>query len=215
MSLRHVILGLLDRDPMSGYDIKKRLREDLPGFWNVSDGQLYPMLRRLEQDGAIQPYTDHLRDEDRHAWTITEAGREELHAWLLEPVRRIGDFKDPFLMRLAFFDRLPRSVVEQRLRSQMRQGADFQDRIEDARSTYQPGVTSFQRTLLDYALLGAEIRACFLDVLAIRASQGTLSRTEPLLDEEQLLVLRRALDEIRDLAREAHTPRVLARTAAA
>ena len=214
MSLRHVVLGLLDRAPMSGYEIKKRLREDLPGFWNVSDGQLYPMLRRLERDEAIQPDARHPRDEDRHAWSITDKGREELHAWLMEPVRRLGDFKDPFLMRLAFFDRLPRSMVEQQVRTQARQCTNFRDRVIDARDAYQPGVTSFQRTLLDYALLGTEIRACFLDVLAARARQGTLSRTEPLFDDTQIARLRAALDEIRALAAQGPNATMLAQTAA-
>jgi anti-sigma regulatory factor (Ser/Thr protein kinase) len=44
------ILGLLQEEPLHGYELKKRLDETL-GLWGVSFGSLYPALARLEAAG--------------------------------------------------------------------------------------------------------------------------------------------------------------------
>ena len=48
------ILGLLKRQPMHGYDLRKRLRSDFGLLSSLSFGSLYPALARLEQDGAVR-----------------------------------------------------------------------------------------------------------------------------------------------------------------
>ena len=49
--LELAILGLLQEQPLHGYELKKRLSETLGSFWGVSFGSLYPALRRLERSG--------------------------------------------------------------------------------------------------------------------------------------------------------------------
>lgn len=48
------ILGLLKEQPLHGYELRKRLGEALGSLWGISYGSLYPALRRLERDGAIE-----------------------------------------------------------------------------------------------------------------------------------------------------------------
>ena len=48
------VLGLLKDQPLHGYELKKRLSDTLGFLWGVSYGSLYPALRRLERDGAIE-----------------------------------------------------------------------------------------------------------------------------------------------------------------
>jgi DNA-binding PadR family transcriptional regulator len=52
--LELAVLGLLKEQPLHGYELKKRLGETLGFLWGVSSGSLYPALRRLEKDGAIE-----------------------------------------------------------------------------------------------------------------------------------------------------------------
>ena len=52
--LELAVLGLLKEQPLHGYELKKRLGETLGFLWGVSYGSLYPALRRLERDGAIE-----------------------------------------------------------------------------------------------------------------------------------------------------------------
>ncbi|MHB1710155.1 MAG: PadR family transcriptional regulator [Acidimicrobiales bacterium] len=47
------ILGLLSEHEFHGYEIRKRLRDELGLFANISFGSLYPALSRLEQSGAV------------------------------------------------------------------------------------------------------------------------------------------------------------------
>ena len=48
-----VILGLLAIAPRSGYEIKAVVDRSTRFFWAASYSQIYPELRRLEQDGLI------------------------------------------------------------------------------------------------------------------------------------------------------------------
>jgi DNA-binding PadR family transcriptional regulator len=52
--LELAILGLLAEQPRHGYELKKRLSETLGPLWGISFGSLYPALRRLERQGAIE-----------------------------------------------------------------------------------------------------------------------------------------------------------------
>src|SRR5205807_10351222 len=52
--LELAVLGLLAEQPRHGYDLKKRLSETLGPLWGISFGSLYPALRRLERNGAIE-----------------------------------------------------------------------------------------------------------------------------------------------------------------
>ncbi|HXQ59764.1 MAG TPA: PadR family transcriptional regulator, partial [Acidimicrobiales bacterium] len=52
--LELAILGLLEDQELHGYEIRKRLRDELGLFSNISFGSLYPALSRLERAGAVQ-----------------------------------------------------------------------------------------------------------------------------------------------------------------
>ena len=47
------ILGLLQEQELHGYEIRRRLRDELGLFANISFGSLYPALSRLEKAGAL------------------------------------------------------------------------------------------------------------------------------------------------------------------
>ncbi len=47
------ILGLLHEQELHGYEIRRRLRDELGLFANISFGSLYPALSRLEASGAV------------------------------------------------------------------------------------------------------------------------------------------------------------------
>jgi DNA-binding PadR family transcriptional regulator len=51
--LELAILGLLHEQELHGYEIRRRLRDDLGLFANISFGSLYPALSRLEAAHAV------------------------------------------------------------------------------------------------------------------------------------------------------------------
>src|SRR5437016_1962528 len=85
-SSTYAILGLLAIEPMSGYDIRKFVREVLNSFWNESYGRIYPSLGELVQRGLATKRLQRQKGKpDRHVYQITSRGRTELQAWLRLP----------------------------------------------------------------------------------------------------------------------------------
>jgi DNA-binding PadR family transcriptional regulator len=84
-----VILGMLSHMPMTGYDIKKRIENSVGYFWNAGFGQIYPALKKLEDEGLVSKEVE--LDENRpnrKVYTITESGRKKLKEWLSIPSER-------------------------------------------------------------------------------------------------------------------------------
>ena len=53
-----VILGMIAFGKRTGYDIKTFVDRTTRYFWAASYGQIYPELRRLEEQGLIQGQSD-------------------------------------------------------------------------------------------------------------------------------------------------------------
>src|SRR5213595_3976112 len=101
-----VVLGLLAMRPRSGYDIKTVVDRSTRFFWAASYGQIYPELRRLEQDGLIEGESVPNGARDRRVYKITAGGRKALEDWLLGDTVTI-ELRDESLLRLFFADALP------------------------------------------------------------------------------------------------------------
>jgi PadR family transcriptional regulator, regulatory protein AphA len=85
---RYAILGALSLCPLSGYDMKKLIERSIAHFWNESYGQIYPILNRLAAEGLAARKQQRQRGKpDRHVYSLTEEGRQELAAWLELPAR--------------------------------------------------------------------------------------------------------------------------------
>ena len=102
-----VVLGLLSLGPRSGYDIKTVVDRSTRFFWAASYGQIYPELRRLEEDGLIEGENAPRGGRGRRVYKLTKAGREALTEWLLGSTVTI-EYRDESLLRLFFADALPR-----------------------------------------------------------------------------------------------------------
>lgn len=82
MSLRHILLGLLE-EPASGYDLGKAFEATAAHFWSAHLSQIYPTLKRLEEKGWLTSRQEASEQgPDRTVYRRTEAGREALGAWL-------------------------------------------------------------------------------------------------------------------------------------
>ncbi|MEO1291129.1 MAG: PadR family transcriptional regulator [Chloroflexota bacterium] len=53
MSHKYLILGLLAQNPMTGYDIRKHVKDVLSAATNASYGTLYPTLHKLLSEEAV------------------------------------------------------------------------------------------------------------------------------------------------------------------
>jgi PadR family transcriptional regulator AphA len=82
MSLRHAILGLLARQPSTGYDLARLFDLSLRTTWHASHSQIYPELARLEEAGMVEVVGHGPRRSK--TWAITDRGSEELRRWVVE-----------------------------------------------------------------------------------------------------------------------------------
>ena len=101
-----VILGLLSHGPRSGYEIKTTVDRSTRFFWAASYGQIYPELRRLERDGLVEGEDAPNGARPRRVYRLTQAGRDELLAWLHGRNVTV-ELRDESLLRLFFADALP------------------------------------------------------------------------------------------------------------
>ncbi len=83
----NALLGLLSLGPMSGYDIRQLIPRSIGHFWSESYGQIYPGLKRLAAAGLVAKKTERKKGSpDRHVYSLTADGREQLRMWLKLPV---------------------------------------------------------------------------------------------------------------------------------
>jgi PadR family transcriptional regulator AphA len=87
MPLEHATLAFLEAQPMSGYDLKKIFDLSVAHLWSATQSHIYKALDDLEEKGwakaALIPQEGR---PNRHEYTITDAGRAELHRWLTTPL---------------------------------------------------------------------------------------------------------------------------------
>jgi DNA-binding PadR family transcriptional regulator len=86
MALTHAILAFLIKQPASGYDLAKKFNTDFAQFWKASQQQVYRDLTKLESQGFIAsevvPREGFL---DKKLYSITDAGKQFLKTWMLQP----------------------------------------------------------------------------------------------------------------------------------
>ena len=86
MSVPLTLLGLLEREPSHGYDLKRDYDTYFGRGKPLPYGQVYATLSRLARDGmAIAGPSEHGEGPDRKRYVITEAGADEVGHWLSEP----------------------------------------------------------------------------------------------------------------------------------
>ena len=86
-TLDYALLGLLAREPLSGYDLAQRLKGRVGFFWQARHSQIYPELGRLEAAGLVRHAVVEQQDRpDKKVYTIAEAGLAAIRAWATAPV---------------------------------------------------------------------------------------------------------------------------------
>jgi DNA-binding PadR family transcriptional regulator len=76
-----VILALVDRQPMYGYEMMAEIERTSGGIFHFKEGTLYPILHALESEGYVESYwSDETGARRRKYYRITADGRSHLEA---------------------------------------------------------------------------------------------------------------------------------------
>ena len=122
MLVRLVVLGLLLRRAMSGYEIQRLLELNQMEQWaGILPGSIYHALKKLEHEGLIAlRATEATGNRTRTIYAITPAGEAEFRQ-LLREAFRVPElhFPAPVYAALSFVDDLPRDEVVRLLDEQV------------------------------------------------------------------------------------------------
>ena len=201
MSLKMAVLGLLTDSPKSGYEIKIHFRDSVRNFWHVSDGQLYPTLRSLTDEGMIQrKELSSANGLKKHEYSLSATGRKSFLNWLRETDSPVPEMKEPFLLKLMFFEHLTPAEQIAHIQAQIELAADL---IEEYREGWRQRLTDaenpYLRTVADAGLILLEARKMFMEQLKKGVERGNITARIPLFDEETIELAKEVVTQLLDL----------------
>jgi DNA-binding PadR family transcriptional regulator len=104
----YAILGLLEEQPMHGYELFQRFQNEVLGLIvHIEMSQLYAFLKKLERLECIESELEQQGVRPpRKVYRLTQSGRATFQQWLTTPVERPRDIRIFFLIKLYFVQRL-------------------------------------------------------------------------------------------------------------
>ena len=101
MSVKHMILVLVDREPAGAYALKQQIDDWTGGQWSVNIGQISQTLTRLEKSELVEVVGETASGARvAELYGITPAGREELDEWWRTPLTKSDRDRDDLVMRV-------------------------------------------------------------------------------------------------------------------
>lgn len=125
MSLRFAILGLLAREPLTGYDLRKQFDSSVSFFWSAKHSQIYPELKALARERLVTfEVVRQAAKPDKKVYTITQSGRAALEAWVSDDLEPKA-LRDTLLMKVWTLGAIEPSLA---LRSMQQFAAELEAR---------------------------------------------------------------------------------------
>jgi len=101
--IKYFLLGFLNYQPMTGYDLKQTIDHSVSHFWHAYHSQIYTTLRQMEADKLVVSEFVHGEGQpDRRVYSLTDAGRAEFKTWLDQPLTEMSPIKEELVLRLFF-----------------------------------------------------------------------------------------------------------------
>ncbi len=123
--LKYALLGFLNYQPMTGYELEHFLSVSTSNFWYASLSQIYMTLKKLEQGELVTSQVEPQEGRpDRRVYTITDKGRADLQGWLAQPLLELDPGKDTLLLKLFF----ARPIGKESILTQLRLHLDLHRR---------------------------------------------------------------------------------------
>lgn len=164
MSVPLTLLGLLERAPRHGYDLKRDYDTYFGRDRPLRYGQVYSTLARLARDGKVViGEVGPGGGPDRKRYVITDRGATEVQAWLAEPVE-----PEPHLQTVLFAKVVLALMLD-------RPAEEYLDAQRRAHLQRMRELTEFRRSgelvdalLADHGLFHLEADLRWIDLTAAR-----------------------------------------------
>lgn len=139
-TLGYALLGLLARQPRTGYELSQALRRPIGYFWTAGHSQIYPELARLEAAHYVShTVVDGPGPRDTKRYAVTAAGRRAIAAWAGTPATPAPS-RDEFMLKVYSLwlvepDRA-RALIDAQLAQHEAQLCDYERLERDMRDEY-------------------------------------------------------------------------------
>ena len=173
MSVRHTLLGLLASQPRYGYELRASFMALAGGAenWDVKPAQIYTTLNRMVESGLVEKTSSAGEGlDEKVAFTITPAGRDELADWLAS-----GSLDDPqqdaFFLKLMLSLELPEVDAAHLIQTQRSTLYQELHRITTQRGKLNPHSELARILLMDKAIMHLEADLRWLDMIESRIDE--------------------------------------------
>lgn len=156
------MLTRLARKPYSGYELLQALKRPIGFFWQASQSQIYPELKRLEVLGLVTfEQVNQQNRPDKKVYTITAEGREALQKWAIAPVEPEPSRNELLLKVYTFWLADPAQALKlMRIHEDLhtRQLAYYKHILSDIQQRHPEPIKVSEPLFGDYATLQIGVR---------------------------------------------------------
>jgi DNA-binding PadR family transcriptional regulator len=111
MSIPLTLLGLLDREPSHGYDLKRDYDSYFGRKRPLQFSQVYATLARLARDGKVEAGgIEQGAGPERKRYAITDVGKYDVEAWLSQAIEPEPHFQTELFTKVVLSLMLGRSA---------------------------------------------------------------------------------------------------------
>jgi len=151
-----VILGMLMKASLSGYEIKQHFETLFSHFYNASFGTIYPTLNRMERDGLLTKRSlAQVGKPNKNIYTITAKGRQAFYRYLESDIQET-EVKSDFMLRLFFGEWADRDRTIQWLEDGIRRHERTLAKLYADREQWAAKLSPTQRVCLNIGIANTE-----------------------------------------------------------
>ncbi|CAK1221560.1 PadR family transcriptional regulator [Fructobacillus evanidus] len=168
MKGKDVVLGLLFKKNLTGYELNELIEKRLSHFFDGGFGMIYPTLKKLEKDGLVSKETIIQEGKpNKNIFSITSEGKKEfLQALKTDPDE--DKLKSDYLIRFYFGEYLDRNTLIKNTKEQIIRTNEklkfltsqidewSKDMTKEQYFTYEYGIKHYTSTL---DLLNSELKS--------------------------------------------------------
>lgn len=153
MQGKDVILGILERNDRTGYEINDILKSQLSYFYDGSYGMIYPTLKKLEKEGKItKKQIVQNNKPNKNVYSITNTGKEEFKEYLSSEIQD-DIYKSDFLMRLFFGNALSNQEIIQAIKQEIiRKNKNIEQLTQNYKKWKKNGMSKTQEITVKYGI---------------------------------------------------------------
>lgn len=152
MKGKDVILGLLMKQSMSGYDIKQVFESVFSYFFDASYGTIYPTLNQMGKEGLIVKETIlQAGKPNKNIYSITEKGKEWFYGYLDRSIEQ-DVYRSDFLMRMYFGYYADEGKITEWIETAMERTKRTIDQLETDYKSWQSNMSSSQKICIEIGI---------------------------------------------------------------